>query len=82
MPIIRIGPNSPNRVFEIGSNAGFGIDIRIYPKIILKSNTGVYFVTERTTIPSHFGPSSVMKSTEKVEYLSLGISYLITLDER
>jgi len=81
MPTVRIKIKNTQKMFGIGRNAGFGFDVKINLKYILCCNAGIYCVSTRYYQPNHFGSTYVEMDMYNIEYLSIGLNYLIETND-
>jgi hypothetical protein len=76
-PLFRLNPVAPNKVFVICGNVGAEISYKINQEFAVFSDFGLQFIPELSYSPSHFGGKPIDRSTEKFEYLCIGLKYLI-----
>ena len=78
LPTIRINPQKPDKVFQVGAYTSIGAEYRISNKIeVFADIFGVYFVPFINTLYDHFGGSQTERRIGKLTYLNIGAKYFV-----
>jgi hypothetical protein len=82
VPTFRLSPLSPNKTLVVGGQLGIGFEYKINNKYVVYSEFTGYIIPGLENVPSHNGGENIIRKSESIASVSIGVKYQIARDTR